>query len=472
LDCPGHFLKEPSSSTPKKIFDLIIYDVYVRRTNRKKPTKTINMNILDYINSKSPYQGEVPKIPPPKAPFGTYTVTPIMARSWIVYLYGDHNRPFKVSNAERLAAAILAGAYTLTGEPVKFSKDDILLDGQHRLAAGVITDLPFVTDIRTNLEFSVFADIDTPHVRNGSHVLAIAGASNYTTVSPALRILEDYAQERMRGRVGYSNKQILALYSKYPGMDESATVAKSLHFLTISSVTAAAHYLFKQVDRKLCDDIFEKLEEGTALSKGDPILVLRERLIQNSRSKAKLKPIDIMALYVKAWNAKRSGLPMKKLLWAEEKGEPFPVITDLEPSVFRQMYSSAQETDKQESFVILIEQLVTAMFTRQKFFYSFIKTFQGIGAKRAVAMATLLSCAPERIRLMELCEGRTRFRSTALVHELYKMSNQSHIKKIIAELKTWVSGKNPEQLGASLTDSEDTIILKIRSALIPVAKAA
>jgi hypothetical protein len=52
---------------------------------------------------------------------------------------------------------------------------------------------------------------------------------------------------------------------------------------------------------------------------------LRERLIRNSISKAKLHPHYIMALTIKAWNCRRAGTSVRNLRYYEET-EPFPTV--------------------------------------------------------------------------------------------------------------------------------------------------
>jgi len=46
-------------------------------------------------------------------------------------------------------------------------------------------------------------------------------------------------------------------------------------------------------------------------------------LLQNRSSKARLPPVDMCALVIKAWNNNRNGNSMKTLKWASS--EEFPV---------------------------------------------------------------------------------------------------------------------------------------------------
>lgn len=76
------------------------------------------------------------------------------------------------------------------------------------------------------------------------------------------------------------------------------------------------------------DEFVERVLRGTGLEEGTPWYVLRERLMKNSISKAKLSKPYVMALCIKAWNHARAGTKVRFLRWREEgeKGEQFPVV--------------------------------------------------------------------------------------------------------------------------------------------------
>jgi hypothetical protein len=55
--------------------------------------------------------------------------------------------------------------------------------------------------------------------------------------------------------------------------------------------------------------------------------MLRERLMNNAISKAKLKQEYIMALFIKTWNARRAGKMLRQLIYRTEGKTPeqFPI---------------------------------------------------------------------------------------------------------------------------------------------------
>ncbi|SDT83881.1 hypothetical protein [Gordonia westfalica] len=72
-------------------------------------------------------------VTPQKPSASTIFVDPAMARR--VLAKNTHNRPIKESQVVRLMAEMTSGRWKYNGEAIKWSIDDVLLDGQHRLTA-------------------------------------------------------------------------------------------------------------------------------------------------------------------------------------------------------------------------------------------------------------------------------------------------------------------------------------------------
>ena len=61
------------------------------------------------------------------------------------------------------------------------------------------------------------------------------------------------------------------------------------------------------------------------LSDSDPVFLLREKLMfYKSRLGARLTREEATALVIKAWNCRRTGRIVKKLVWAKKNGEAVP----------------------------------------------------------------------------------------------------------------------------------------------------
>jgi hypothetical protein len=145
------------------------------------------------------------------------------------------------------------------------------------------------------------------------------------SVASSLVLVDRYLSGRMSGNGGYSNAEIMELLQVHPEMRRSASVASHTRTLLFPRVMCACHYLFSRKDQSAADQFLKQLISGACLEIDDPVYVLRERLVKNSISKAKLLPHYIMALVIKAWNCRRAGTSVKKLRYYEET-EPFPTV--------------------------------------------------------------------------------------------------------------------------------------------------
>jgi hypothetical protein len=97
--------------------------------------------------------------------------------------------------------------------------------------------------------------------------------------------------------------------------------------LAPGSVLCACHYLFAMVDEDQADQFISDLVSGQNLQAGDPVYLLRVRLMDRVLSKVKSEPDYTMALIIKAWNARRAGKSLRFLHYRiGGKHEDFPTI--------------------------------------------------------------------------------------------------------------------------------------------------
>jgi len=252
------------------------------------------------------------------------TITPEIAERWLEY-NNIHNRPLQNKCVYNLAKEMKEGRWVVNGDTIRFSKNRTLLDGQHRLWACIEANVPFQSYVICGLDMDVFDTLDSGKRRTGADVLSIYGEQNTACLAAALALVDRYMTSRMYPGVRYANSELLDLAKKYPKVRDSTSKAcGNLKGLLPNSIMAACHYLFSLKDPKLADEVMEKVRKGTYLADDDPIRVFRERLLNNSISKAKLSREYIMALFIKAWNAARAGRPVRALRY--QKDEAFPVV--------------------------------------------------------------------------------------------------------------------------------------------------
>lgn len=253
------------------------------------------------------------------------TITPADAERMLKLNIG--NRPFNKNHVSVLAREMALGRWKLNGDTICLN-DSRLIDGQHRLMAVVESGCTIESLIVENLDYSVFDTKDVGRRRSGSDILSIRGEVETAKLAATLIVIDRYMTNRMTRTVRYTNTDIEDLLLKYPEARASVRKARETKRLIPNSVLCACHFLFAQKDEEAADKFVDDLIGGHNLMEGDPVYFLRERLMSNALSKAKLQKEYIMALVVKAWNHRRSGKRIRQLRYRQEgdKTESFPVV--------------------------------------------------------------------------------------------------------------------------------------------------
>ena len=257
-------------------------------------------------------------------------ITPKQAAKWLAH--NRANRPLSQVTVDRYAAAMQAAEWKLNGDSIRFDENGDLIDGQHRLHACVKSGRTFMSYVVTDLPVDAFDTIDQGRPRTMADVLARRGEKHYSTLAAACRFI----WELETGKVGCAEKMrpshLDGVLNEHPTIRESVEVTvkmmsnSKVRFIPGSHV-AALHYLFGTIKPHKNKEFWERVIEGTGLSKEMPEYTLRKRLIENMGSVAKLPTEAVFALTIKTWNASSNNQTLKLLRW--QPGEEFPKISGL-----------------------------------------------------------------------------------------------------------------------------------------------
>lgn len=265
-------------------------------------------------------------------------ITPAIALQFL-----EHNRGNRSLNKKRVAnyaREIAAGAWMMNGENIKFARSGRLLDGQHRLHAVVLSQMPIVSWVAYGLDEDAFATIDINQNRSGADTLTSMGEKNARALSAALALVWAYANRSLyiTGWHRPVNRIIKLMVEHHRGTgaaDSAQWAHRAAAVCSNSTIPAGFHYLFSLVDKTDADRFMEDLSTGANLSGSDPVFLLRERLIADRAKRVgKLPRGYVAALFIKAWNLRRAGGPVKalRLRLDGSKPESFPEISELPPS--------------------------------------------------------------------------------------------------------------------------------------------
>jgi hypothetical protein len=256
------------------------------------------------------------------------TITPRMAKKWLAK--NSKNRPLSERTVAYYADMMRRGLWVLNGDTIRFDEDGTLIDGQHRLAAVVMSNTSIQSYVINDLPKAAFFTIDEGKPRSFSDRLASWNEKNYTTLGGALSNLLRLRDATYNLPNPKTNpRDLKALLDKHPGIREA--VAESMGSKVLrAAMQASFRYVFGLIDAERAKLFFERLEEGVGLTKDMPEYQLRQVLLTRLSHGAKLDMRQLAAFVIKAWNAAFTNQPLKLLKFQE--AEAFPVIINCPPA--------------------------------------------------------------------------------------------------------------------------------------------
>jgi hypothetical protein len=254
------------------------------------------------------------------------TITPARAAQYLEF--NKNNRNIRKRHVTFLARQIKDGLWKTNGATIVFNGDQ-LIDGQHRLMAVIQSGHAIVAPVVRGVDTGAFETIDTGILRTAGDVLGVMGMMRGAQLAAAARFVIDYKNGVLFGRTQRpSHAEIAEFCRRNPGIGDSlefVTGGGNETMLMSVSIMSALHYLMAKKDEEMANALFAGIRDGfQGLAADDPFFVLREKLISNSLSSAKLRPRRIGVFVIKAWNAKRKGEKLK--IFKHVEGEDVPKI--------------------------------------------------------------------------------------------------------------------------------------------------
>lgn len=261
---------------------------------------------------------------------GWYEITPAEAARLLEAR--AKNRPLSESEARNIAAEIIAGNWAKNGETIVLGGPDLqLLDGQTRCRACVIanrTIVSYVVHLDTCAQ-AAFDTFDQGRSRSVADVLSLNGIPRYALAAAMLRnvILYEAPGEFSRARK-VKGKESRLRHSRDAEAFNASTLAcanlqKSFRGMVPLSVAAFLHYMAAKQDAGKASEFLNGLATGENLSKGNPILLFRNRLIfESNQTATRMTARDTIALGIIAWNAFVSGRKLGTLKWDSRTAFP------------------------------------------------------------------------------------------------------------------------------------------------------
>lgn len=239
------------------------------------------------------------------------------------------NRKLSAGHVTNLAAAMSRGEWQLNGESIKIAECGTLLDGQHRLSAIVKNASPIEMFVVSGLPLESFHTINVgAKARTASDVLSISGEKSHAELAAGARTFKAWEINKSAPKFkasGITVAEIEDVIKRNPDIRIYASYKKKeLKKMLGGGTLCFLGYVFHNVNFDNAESFFSGLANGVGLDSGSPVLILRDRLMVNSLSHAKLTREAVIALSIKAFNAHNLNRKVGALRYSEN--EKFPIL--------------------------------------------------------------------------------------------------------------------------------------------------
>lgn len=250
------------------------------------------------------------------------TITPEMAREMLGY--NQNNRTQKKKVIAAYVRDLTAGDWLVTGDPIRFDWNGLLIDGQHRLEACVASGTPITTVVIRNLDPRVKMVIDAGAKRSATDALKWAGVSvQAKDIAATIRVAVAYETGLLAtaldnlSRTQLTNSEVVEWNNSNPDVAPAVAfagrIARRLGSTT-PGVATAALILFRDNEAEPVINFFESTAEMRTNGTGDPRKALIDAFakIRNKEHRAP-SAAESLAFIFRAWNAYQEGRPLRIL---------------------------------------------------------------------------------------------------------------------------------------------------------------
>lgn len=269
---------------------------------------------------------------------GLVKVTPKVAENWLAH--NSRNRLKSMVTADRYDRDMAGDRWPFTGDPVRFSDKDEMLDGQHRCIAIVKSGKAQQLLVVSGLPTKTQKYMDAGRRRNVAQSLDIDETPHSTAVASLTRLALRWNPGGIwsgeHGTVLFDDLQIspaeiMEFIEAHPEVHEAARQGTSVATYVPGarpSVIGAAYLRASTLEDGVfpAAEWFSRLRTGADLKLGDPALALRNGMMRVRAERLANPQIPQLWKVIRAWNASRAGESMKNMVTPKTRmsNENFP----------------------------------------------------------------------------------------------------------------------------------------------------
>lgn len=270
-------------------------------------------------------------------------ITPEKAKDFLSR--NDNNRRMNHNHILNLARTMEAGNWLVTHQGIALDVAGNLLDGQQRLSAIVASGLTQTMMVTRGLDPVAYKVLDSGRRRNDGQRLEHDGYKHTAIMAAALRFQHQHdavnPDMSLHVPVGKrpSYQDLLDVLDQHPDAQEAAAIISNSKPLKKVITPAVCAYFMIHVLEVEGSEYAEYWRDAMAnplsvsIKEGDPIYVLRERLLDLRTGKRPPSRIEELVMVIKAWNCHRAGrekITSASIAWKKmgPRREAFPDFKD------------------------------------------------------------------------------------------------------------------------------------------------
>lgn len=272
---------------------------------------------------------------------GWITITPQLAEDLLRRNLPGANRKAVYSVIEYYAEQMVAGEWPATGQPLLFRVDGVLIDGQHRLWAALLSGASFKTYVVTGVADypELFAYIDNSKPRNPAAALQTAGYNGVSgVIQQILKIsveISDYTPTTAPRHAKLAPVEYVRLAKSHPSAQRAARLASSDWMDAVKMIGGykdvvgyVGMVIIDGHGEEVADDFFGEL--GDSFNEYPPegaIAKFRALIVADQKKEHGMKRHQVLGNLIKAFNAWVSNADLPKR-WTLAVDDVFPELVE------------------------------------------------------------------------------------------------------------------------------------------------
>lgn len=235
-------------------------------------------------------------------------ITPEVAAQYLERNIG--NRMMRAHRVTQYAEAMRRFQWHLTGDPLVFSRDGVLIQGQHRLAACVQAGVAFTTYVMRNADPACYGVLDSGATRRLSDTLTHNGISYGSQAATVVRLVVAWragvGEDRVKLRSLITRDDEVAFALQHgEALIDAVKKGRVIKQAINANANSFGAFAFEVVDRGRSEELdlfLGGLASGAGLQTGDARLALRNWFANATTATRRPSATQVLMTVAKTWN--------------------------------------------------------------------------------------------------------------------------------------------------------------------------